>query len=190
VDLGAKVVCVFPKNIANATNETMSKNRIEDIYNFLKLSDSIATSGQPTEEQFSAIKEAGYQVVVNLALPESPNALPDEKKVVLAQGMQYVHIPVLWENPTIEDVARFFTVMEAHADKNIFVHCAANKRVSAFIYLYRRLNERMSEEDARKDLHQIWLPNEIWQKFIEQLLGKPSTLKKTDLDRLKTKPSG
>lgn len=148
----------------------MSNNRIENIYNFLELSDAIATSGQPTEEQFSAIKEAGYQVVVNLALPESPNALPDEKKVVEAQGMQYVHIPVFWDNPTTEDVTRFFSVMEANADKNIFVHCAANMRVSAFMYLYRRLHERMSEEDARKDLHQIWVPNEMWQKFIEQMI--------------------
>jgi len=32
----------------------------EDIYNFLKLSDTIA-AGQPTEEQFSAIKEQGIK---------------------------------------------------------------------------------------------------------------------------------
>ncbi len=148
----------------------MSSNRIEDIYNFLKLSDTVATAGQPTEEQFSAIKESGYQVVVNLALPDSPNALPDEKKVVEAQGMQYAHIPVGWDNPTIEDVARFFSVMEAIADKTIFIHCAANMRVSAFMYLYHHIHERMNNEDAKKYLHQIWLPNENWQKFIEQVI--------------------
>ncbi|WP_038296902.1 MULTISPECIES: phosphatase, partial [Nostocales] len=64
---------------------------MEDIYNFLKISDTIATSRQPTYEQFSAIKKAGYEVIVNLALPESPNALPDEKQIVESQGMQYVH---------------------------------------------------------------------------------------------------
>lgn len=148
----------------------MSDQSIQSIYNFLKISDSIATSGQPTEEQFSAIKEAGYQVVVNLALPESPNALPDEKKVVEALGMQYVHIPVIWENPTIEDVTDFFSFMEANADKTIFVHCAANMRVSAFMYLYRRIHEHISEEEAKQDLHQIWFPNEVWQKFIEQVV--------------------
>ena len=148
----------------------MSNNRIEDIYNFLKLSDAIATSGQPTEEQFSAIKEAGYQVVVNLALPESPNALPDEKKVVEAQGMQYVNIPVVWDNPTTDNVAQFFNVMEANADQKMFVHCAANKRVSAFMYLYHRLHERKSDEDASNDLYQIWVPNETWHKFIQQVV--------------------
>lgn len=148
----------------------MSDQSIQSIYNFLKISDSIATSGQPTEEQFSTIKEAGYQVVVNLALPESPNALPDEKKVVEALDMQYVHIPVIWENPKIEDVTHFFSVMKANADKTIFVHCAANMRVSAFMYLYRRIHEQISEEEAKQDLHQIWIPNEVWQKFMEQVV--------------------
>ena len=144
---------------------------MENIYNFLKISDTIATSGQPTYEQFSAIKKAGYQVIVNLALPGSPNALKDEKQIVESQGMQYVHIPVVWENPTLENVREFFSVMEAIADKQVFVHCAANMRVSAFMYLYRCLHQGITHEDAKKDLQKIWIPNEIWQNFIEQVMS-------------------
>lgn len=149
----------------------MSKNKIEDIYNFLKISDTIATSGQPTQEQFQAIKVAGYQVIVNLALPESPNALKDEKQIVESQGMQYVNIPVVWENPTLENVTEFFSVMEGNNDKQVFVHCAANMRVSAFMYLYRCLHQGISDEDAKNDLQKIWIPNEIWQNFIEQVIS-------------------
>ncbi|MBW4631645.1 MAG: protein tyrosine phosphatase family protein [Iphinoe sp. HA4291-MV1] len=145
-------------------------NKIEDIYNYLKISDLIATSGQPTKEQFSGIQQAGYQIVVNLALPESANALPEEKQIVEAQGMQYVHIPVVWEKPTLENVNEFFSVMEANTDKKVFVHCAANMRVSAFMYLYHRLHKQISEEDAKKDLQKIWVPNENWQKFLEQVI--------------------
>lgn len=145
--------------------------KIEEIYNFLKLSDSVATSGQPTESQFAAIKESGYQVVVNLALPESSNALPNEQEIVESLGMEYVHIPVVWENPTLDDLARFFNIVEANADKSIFVHCAANMRVSAFMYLYRLLREQISNEQATQDLHQIWIPNENWQKFIQQAIA-------------------
>ncbi|MBP5972264.1 protein tyrosine phosphatase family protein [Brasilonema sp. CT11] len=145
-------------------------NKIEDIYNYIKISDLIATSGQPTTKEFSAIQQAGYQIVVNLALPESTNALPEEKQIVESQGMQYVHIPVVWEKPTIENVNDFFSVMEANTQKKVFVHCIANKRVSAFIYLYYRLHEHMSEEDAKKELHKIWVPNEIWQNFMEQVI--------------------
>lgn len=147
-------------------------NKMEDIYNFQKVSDSIATSGQPTKEQFSEIKDSGYQIVVNLALPTSTNALPDEKETVEGLGMQYVHIPVVWESPKFEDVEHFFSVMTANNDKKTFVHCAANMRVSAFMYLYNRLHENMSDEEAKKNLYQIWVPNDTWQKFIEQVIER------------------
>ena len=145
---------------------------MQDIYNYIEVSDLIATSGQPTSSQFPAIKASGYEVVVNLALAESINALPDEKIIVESQGMQYVHIPVLWENPILANIADFFDVMNANADKKVFVHCAANMRVSAFVYLYRRIEGGVSEKRAAADLHKIWTPNEIWQKFIKSVLEK------------------
>lgn len=145
---------------------------MEDIYNFLKVSDSIATSGQPTKEQLRAIKDSGYQVVINLALPTSANALPDEKETVEDLGMQYVHIPVVWEDPKFEDFTQFYNVMTANEDKKTFVHCAANMRVSAFMYLYSRLHENTSDEDAKKNLYQIWVPNDTWQKFITQVVER------------------
>lgn len=148
----------------------MSASKIEEISKFLKISDSIATSGQPTEAQFQAIKESGYQVVVNLALPQSTNAIPNEKEIVESCGMQYVHIPVVWENPTLEDFARFSSVMEANSDRPVFVHCAANMRVSAFMYLYRRIHESINDEEAKINLERIWHPNETWQQFIQRVI--------------------
>lgn len=145
---------------------------MENIYNFLKISDSIATSGQPTKEQFSELKDSEYQVVVNLALPTSANALPGEKEIVEDLGMEYIHIPVVWENPKIEDLDRFFSVMSKNKHKKTFVHCAANMRVSAFMYLYRRLRDRVNEEEAKQDLYQIWQPNATWQQFIERAIEK------------------
>jgi protein tyrosine phosphatase (PTP) superfamily phosphohydrolase (DUF442 family) len=148
----------------------MGSNQLEEIHNFLNLSDSVATAGQPTEAQFAAIRQAGYQVIVNLALPTSTNAIPQEQAIVEAQQMQYVHIPVLWENPTLEDVDRFFKIMQANADQKVFVHCAMNMRVSAFMYLYRRVHQHLSDELAKSDLYQIWAPNPTWQAFIEQVI--------------------
>ena len=94
----------------------MSKPSVTDIYNFLALSDALGTAGQPLAAQFSAIKNAGYQVVINLALATSPQALLDEKEIVERQGMEYIHIPVVWESPRVEDALHFFDAMKAHAD--------------------------------------------------------------------------
>ncbi|HEY9694745.1 MAG TPA: protein tyrosine phosphatase family protein [Oculatellaceae cyanobacterium] len=148
----------------------MANNDIENIYNFLKISDSITTAGQPTTEQFTLIKLSNYQVVINLALFDSPNALPNEESIVKSLGMEYIHIPVIWENPTIEDMTRFFSVIKNFSNKQIFIHCAANKRVSAFIYLYRIIHQGLNKEEAQKDLHRIWIPNERWQNFIQQVI--------------------
>lgn len=149
----------------------MSHNCIENIYNFLQISDLIATSGQLSEEEFTLIKEAGYQLVVNLALPDSPNALTHEKEIVESQEMEYIYIPVVWEKPTFDNVKDFFQVMEANTNKKVFVHCAANKRVSAFMYLYRHLCKGVNDTEAKKDLHKIWIPDDHWQKFIEQVIN-------------------
>lgn len=110
--------------------------QVEDIFNFLQISDVIATAGQPTEQQIGAIKEAGYRVLINLApLEKFETTLPNEAALVESLGMKYVHIPVIWNNPTLEDFDRFAQVMQANSDRPIFIHCAANFRVSAFMYL-------------------------------------------------------
>lgn len=151
-------------------------DEMKDIFNFLQVSDRIATSGQPTVAQFASIANAGYRVVVNLALPTSTNALPDEAAIVAAQGMQYVSIPVSWEQPTLHDVEQFFSIMAANAHQPVFVHCAANMRVSAFMYLYRRIHDRLSDADAQPDLQRIWVPNATWQTFIQQVLEHYSAI--------------
>ncbi len=137
------------------------------IYNFLRLSDHLATAGQPTADELTTVQAAGYEVVVNLLPASSPHALPDEDKIVSALGIEYVVMPVDWQQPEIADIEQFFAVMDASHGKNVFVHCAANMRVSAFVYLYRTLCQRVSPAEAEKDLHRLWTPNERWSRFIE-----------------------
>ena len=150
----------------------MTSSPLANIYNMLSLTDELGTSGQPTSAQLAAIKEAGYEVVINLATGTTPRDLPNEADVVATQGMEYIHIPVVWDNPTEADLARFFEVMDATQDKKRFVHCIANMRVSAFMFLYRVLRQGMPLEEARATMSQIWQPNPIWQKFIEAELAR------------------
>jgi protein tyrosine phosphatase (PTP) superfamily phosphohydrolase (DUF442 family) len=144
-------------------------DRIEDIVNFWSISDRLATAGQPTMAQYPAIVGAGYRVVINLALTDSPDALPSEAAIARDLGLEYIHIPVIWDAPKLTDFQEFVTVMMARRDRHIFIHCAANKRVSAFVYLCRLLYEGIDEATARRDLTQIWTPNDIWQNFIDMV---------------------
>jgi len=142
---------------------------LTDIYNYLPISDRLATAGQPTAEQFAAIAQADFAVVINLAMPTSTNALPDERAVVEAQGMTYYPIPVEWEHPTLRDFQQFAMAMSQYGEQKVFVHCAMNMRVSAFVYLYRRLRG-VSQAVAAADLAKIWQPNATWQRFMDAVL--------------------
>src|SRR5262245_37755800 len=119
-----------------------------EIYNFRIIGDGLGTAGQPTESQFQAIRETGFEVVINPALPTSDNALANEGSVVTGLGMSYVHIPVDFKTPTAENFRAFCRVMEAFDGRRVFVHCAANKRVSAFVFLYRVLHQGISRFEA------------------------------------------
>ncbi len=144
--------------------------RLEKITNFLRINDRIGTAGQPTIPQMVSIKDAGYQVVINLALKDSPNAEPDEEKVFTAYGINYIHIPVVWENPQKKDLDIFFDTMQTFRNQKVFIHCVLNMRVSAFLFLYRCHVLHEDPLTARVDLEKIWQPDGIWFDFIQENL--------------------
>lgn len=141
---------------------------MQDILNFLVISDRLGTAGQPGRGQFAAVAAAGYEAVVNLAMSNSTGALADEAGLVREQGMAYVHIPVVWEEPTLADLERFLAVMDRFRDKKVFVHCAMNMRVSCFVLLYRVLRLGVNLEEAWRAMLKIWQPDPVWSSFIER----------------------
>lgn len=140
---------------------------LQSVYNHLAISDRIHTSGQPTERQFSAIKSAGFSRVINLAPAEAENALPDEAATLSMLEIDYTHIPVDFKNPTPPDFEQFKAAMAAVGEEPVWVHCAANMRVSAFIYKYRRDILGEDEAAARRDMNVIWEPFGVWKRFVK-----------------------
>ncbi|MBN1139339.1 MAG: hypothetical protein JXM73_22370 [Anaerolineae bacterium] len=145
---------------------------LQEISSYLRICDTLATAGQPAPEQFAAIRDAGYQVVINLAMPTSTNALPNEAEIVAGLDMDYVHIPVAWENPTPVDLECFFAAMNRYRGHKVFVHCAMNMRVSAFVLLYRVIRQGAPLETAKEALSRIWEPDATWQRFIDNSLAR------------------
>jgi protein tyrosine phosphatase (PTP) superfamily phosphohydrolase (DUF442 family) len=149
---------------------TDSATKLSEIYSFRAVGDRLGTAGQPTQAQFRTVRESGFEAVINLALPTSDNAIANEGSVVTSLGMSYVHIPVDFEAPTSQDFRAFCRVMEAFDDRPVFVHCAANMRVSAFVFLYRVMFQHIVVAEAERDLHAIWQPDDVWSRFIRDEL--------------------
>lgn len=140
-----------------------------DAENVHQVFDWLWSSGQLSERDILSLPALGVEVVVNLAMPTSSNALPGEAVLVTSNGMAYVQIPVVWERPEPEQFAQFVGVLDAFRGRKVWVHCAMNMRVSAFIYLYRKLVLGEGEDQACHPMRQVWRLNGIWQDFIEEV---------------------
>jgi protein tyrosine phosphatase (PTP) superfamily phosphohydrolase (DUF442 family) len=138
------------------------------IYNFHKVSDMLACSGQPGESQLVSIADDGYQVVINLGLSDGKYALADEAASVKDLGLIYHHIPVLFDNPQIDELTSFIGLMKKYTGEKTLVHCAANYRASAFTGLYLFATDQLDEEKMQELIEAVWQPDAIWQQFIEE----------------------
>jgi len=145
---------------------------IADIKNFIRIDDYVGTAGQPTAEQFGAVRDAGYQAVVNLLPSEQDNALKGEDALIRDLGMEYRYIPVVWTAPQPQDFTAFCDVMHELAGKKIFVHCAMNMRVTAFYSSYALKHLGWSQDRADALVARVWeaYPNfkmdDTWRAFV------------------------
>jgi protein tyrosine phosphatase (PTP) superfamily phosphohydrolase (DUF442 family) len=129
-------------------------------------------------DELAAVSRDGVEVVINLALHDDPRySLPDERGTVTSLDMTYVHIPVKFDSPKEQDLLAFFAAMDTHEDKKMLVHCAANKRVTAFLGLYRVICQNWDVARAFAPMKQVWEPNENWSPFISAMLAKAGELR-------------
>ncbi len=141
---------------------------MSSIYNFHQVSDMLACAGQPREGQLAAIADDGYQVIINLGLLDGKYALADEASSVKNLGLIYHHIPVIFDNPQIDELTSFIGLMNNHTNEKTLVHCAANYRASVFTGLYLFATEQLDEQEMQELIEEVWQPDGIWQQFIDE----------------------
>ena len=149
----------------------MQMTKPSDAENIHQVFDWLWSSGQLSEDDIACLPALGIEAVINLALPTSSNALSGEAELVTSHNIAYVQIPVLWEQPALHQLDQFFGALKIFEGRKVWVHCAKNMRVSAFIYLYRRLVLGEGIEDASFPMREVWMPNETWQTFIQSALA-------------------
>jgi protein tyrosine phosphatase (PTP) superfamily phosphohydrolase (DUF442 family) len=149
---------------------SISADELSEISNYREYSATFASSGQPTKEQLQLLKDDGFERIVYIAFSNNGNAFADEDVVVKELGMDYVHIPVIWDQPTASDFYSFAGSMQLEPDRKTLLHCQVNYRASAFSFLYRVLYEDVSVAEAKADMNSVWQPNETWQTLIFGIL--------------------
>ena len=140
------------------------------IYNFLRLTPRITTSGMPQSEELDLIYGLGTEVVITLVPEGVGNDIAGEAELVTQAGLVFERIPVIFKAPSLENFKCFCGLMAQYADRVCHVHCEANMRVSVFMALYRLVVHNWAEGDAMAPVAEIWKPNETWQHFIQTVL--------------------
>jgi len=138
------------------------------ILNHVQVDGRIATSGALSEQAVADIVQAQYRCVIDLLPADNRFALAGEGALVERHGLLYRHIPVDFGAPSGADFEAFEHAMQSAADQRVWVHCAANFRVTAFMALYGRHHLGWTAERAHDLIAEVWQPDAVWQAFLER----------------------
>ena len=135
--------------------------------NYVEISDHLTTSGRIENHNLEQIKDAGYEVIINLDTADRERNA-EEAFLAVDQGLTYFQIPVNGRQPKQRDLDLFFDLMDSVEGRKVYVHCSGNRRASVFVYLYRLLRLRENPDTAWRDVLRVWDPSRQshWSDFI------------------------
>jgi len=148
---------------------SLRSESLNSIYNYLLVDDRFHTSGQPTAKQLKTITKSGFKTVINLAPGSAENAIKEEREILEKAGLRYLHIPVNFVAPAESDYQIFCKEMFSLKPAETWIHCAANMRVSAFMFRYQCEHLNREIGSAKEDLGEIWQPFRAWKKFVRKV---------------------
>lgn len=117
------------------------------ILNLREPEQNIMSSGQPTEDQFRILAEAGIRHVINLRPLEEQEF--DEASLVRSLDMEYHSIPVAGgPDVTRENAEALYQLLESIAGEPVVIHCATGNRVGALVALSAAEHDGMDVDGA------------------------------------------
>jgi uncharacterized protein (TIGR01244 family) len=137
---------------------------VEEIVNYVRVTQAVSTGGQPTAAQIQALGRAGFRAVLNLREDEEYDAKL-EAEAAREAGLIYLRIPVKGSDPRDVEADEFLRVTDDPANFPIFIHCAAGNRVGAFWLIRRVLRDGMTFDEAEAEARLIGLKSPTLVEF-------------------------
>jgi len=153
--------------------KTAAMSELTGIPRFRKVTDQVWTGGQPWQEHFSKLKDAGVKVVINLRPPDESEGAREEAKVK-ELGMAYFNIPVSFNEPDELDADDFLKLTDEQLKNGpVFIHCAVGSRVGAFWMIRRVLRDGWEVDKALEEANLIGMRSEGRQfDFAKEYIAK------------------
>jgi uncharacterized protein (TIGR01244 family) len=137
---------------------------IEEIDAYYRVSQDVATGGQPTEAQIAALGEAGFHTLLSLRDPSEYDEAA-ELDAAMRAGMRFASVPVTKPMPVVAAVEEFLKVTDDPGIYPVYIHCSSGNRVGALWMIRRVLRDGWSEEAAEKEADRIGLTSESTRAF-------------------------
>jgi protein tyrosine phosphatase (PTP) superfamily phosphohydrolase (DUF442 family) len=138
------------------------------VMNYHRIDERLVTGGHIIDDGLAALKAEGVTVVIDLR-DKPPRG---QEETLAEQGIEWINVPIEWNDPETIDFERFKKAMQAHQGDHVLVQCQANYRASAMTYLYRVVVEQVDENTATEDLYAVWTPseeNQRWSDYIAEI---------------------
>lgn len=168
-----------PETEPGAANPA-ARLQLPGLPNFGVVSDQLYRGAQPDTEGFGELKTLGVDIVVNFR--HETSQIRRERAFVEAQGMRYVSIP--WrghDDPKVEQVAQFLSLVRDNPGRRIFVHCARGaERTGVMVASYRISRDRWTPKQALAEMGTFGFRSRFQHltRFVQQfpalLLQEPS----------------
>ena len=140
--------------------------------NVVPIHDRWVTSGQPPAAALEKLGGEGFEAVIYLAPPTVHDAVREEPQILRAHGVEYVNIPIRFDQPTEADFAAFVEAVRRFEGRKVLVHCQINLRASSMTFLHRVIVGKEPPEKAYDSVARVWSPNGVWKAYIVSMLRK------------------
>jgi protein tyrosine phosphatase (PTP) superfamily phosphohydrolase (DUF442 family) len=140
--------------------------------NFIAISPTLATSGQPTEQALATLGAQGFQAVIYLAPSTVPNAIKEEPELLAKQGIEFIQIPIPFGAPDESHFEALSAALIRLQERKVLVHCEINMRASTLVFLHRVIRLKEAPATAYDAVAQVWSPRGPWRRLIVEQLAK------------------
>ena len=142
-----------------------------DLLNFRVLEGRVVGGGQVDVEQFPAMAEDGYSLVVNLRSEAEP--FPEnEGELAQAAGMHYLHIPLGGGDLVETHATQLAAILDTHGDGNVLIHCGSGNRVGALWGLHVALRDGLSSDQGVQTARDAGMQSEDLADCVHEALSK------------------
>ena len=142
--------------------------------NYTRLTPTLAAAGQPTPEAILALRAMGFKTVVNMRAESEPG-VAGEAEAVLAQGLDYVSVPITAESFSLAAVAAVQRVLDDPARAPVLLHCGSSNRVGGVWAVIQARTRGLGVEVALEEGQRAGLHSPAMMDAVRRVLAAAPT---------------